>query len=212
MTTSDTTFIIMAGGKSTRWTGAVPKQLVVIDGETLLERTIRILREQGATNIHVTVSPALREYMEENGIRLTCPAHIFSTNTQEIDRFLSCSPIWGEDTCFLYGDTFYTTEAIQKIMAQFIPPTTFYGRKSGNKNKRYGEMFALRVRYPREGFVTELERLREKEKQGEIRGLGWDVYRAYRKQRFVELDPKCEDFDKLEDYETFIAHHEHIQE
>ena len=41
-------YIIMADGKGTRWNNYndIPKHFIKMDGETLLERTVRLLREK----------------------------------------------------------------------------------------------------------------------------------------------------------------------
>ena len=192
--------IIMAAGSGKRWEGERPKHLTEFDGEPLLLRTLRLLHEKEQSDVYVTVSDALMEHLvpgtfEPYGSIFYKP----HGNVQEIDRFLSCREIWGEETLFLYGDVYYTAEAIVQILGQYIRPISFYGRRRGNDVKRYGEMFALRANTNDPKFEKILLAIREREIKGEARGLGWDVYRAYEKRNFVELDPRVEDFDKVEE-------------
>lgn len=51
-------YIIMAAGKGTRWNNhlGVPKHLVKINGETLLGRTTRLLKENDINNYVITTS------------------------------------------------------------------------------------------------------------------------------------------------------------
>ena len=42
-------YIIMCGGKYPKF--EIPKQLLKVNGEVLVERTIRLLKENGITNI-----------------------------------------------------------------------------------------------------------------------------------------------------------------
>lgn len=188
----------MAAGKAKRWTGEKPKQLTEFDGEALLYRTIRLLAEAGMKDITVTVSEELLSVLD---IPRVAPATVFQpvNNVQEIDRFLSCREIWGDDTLFLYGDAYYTRGAISQILGNFATPITFYGRRRGNNVKPYGEMFALRVLTKDYVFQTCCNFIRDEEISGRKRGLGWDVYREYGKVNFVELDPHVEDFDKVEE-------------
>lgn len=198
--------IIMAAGNGKRWTGSLPKQLTEFDGEALLYRTIRLLAENGAHDITVTVSNRLFQLLD---FSKTKPATLYKpkNNTQEIDRFLSCLEIWADETLFLYGDTYYTAEAIAKILAQYTRPASFYGRRRGNDVKKYGEMFALRANTNDPNFEKILQGIRLREVAGEARGLGWDVYRAYEKRNFVELDPRVEDFDKVEEVDIYKKIH-----
>ena len=54
---------IMADGEGTRWNnwGGVPKQLIVINDETLLNRMCRLLKENGITDITI-VGPFENEF------------------------------------------------------------------------------------------------------------------------------------------------------
>ena len=51
-------YIIMAAGKGTRWNNylGIPKHLIEINGETLLARTTRLLKENGIKNYIITSS------------------------------------------------------------------------------------------------------------------------------------------------------------
>lgn len=199
----------MAAGKAKRWTGDKPKQLTEFDGEPLLYRTIRLLSEAGYA-CDITVSEDLLAQLDlekvllENGAATYVPKN----NNQEIDRFLSCREIWGEDTLFLYGDAYYTPEAIATMLENFRSPVTFYGRRRGNDVKKYGEMFGLRVQFRSDiRFEKILAGIRVREIAGEARGLGWDVYRAYEKRNFIELDPRVEDFDYVEEVDIYKKIH-----
>ncbi len=198
--------IIMAAGKAKRWTGEWPKHLTEIGGEPILYRTVRLLAEVGATDMFITVSRELYAAMDCSRIT-QADLYIPDKNVQEIDRFLSCRDLWTRDTIFLYGDAYYTETAIKQILWNNTPPVTFYGRKRGNEVKPYGEMFAIRANALDEVFLLKLATIRGLEIAGTRRGLGWDVYRAYGKTNFVELDPLVEDFDKLEDVARFKQVH-----
>jgi choline kinase len=196
--------IIMAAGSGKRWTGDKPKQMTEFDGEPLIYRTIRLLLEAGIEkrDIVLTISDALHKaipYGNLFSVLMFKPQN----NDQEIDRFLSCKPMWDDDTLFLYGDVYYTSEAISQILTTYARPVTFYGRRRGNDVKRYGEMFALRADTKDSHFLEVLNGIRVREIAGQARGLGWDVYRAYEKRNFIELDPRVEDFDYVSEVETY---------
>lgn len=49
-------YVIMAAGEGKRWNNflGVPKHLIEINGETLLERTTRLLKENGVDDFVIT--------------------------------------------------------------------------------------------------------------------------------------------------------------
>ena len=116
-------YIIMADGKGTRWNNYhnIPKHLIEIDGETLLTRTVRLLRENDARADIVITShdpryevPGARRYEPQN-------------NHLEIDRFTE--ELIADDVCFLYGDTFYSESVIQKIADTPAEKLLFFGNE-----------------------------------------------------------------------------------
>ena len=103
-------YIIMADGKGTRWQNYndIPKHLIEIDGETLLGRTVRLLKE-GDPECEVIITSHDSRY-EIPGARRYEPLN----NNLEIDRFTE--ELIEDDVCFLYGDTFYSEKAMNAIL------------------------------------------------------------------------------------------------
>lgn len=104
----------MADGDMKRWRKSfdntadyVPKHLVQIDGESLLQRLVRQLRELDG-NCEIIITSHSPDYFVEGSKRYE-PIN----NVIELDRFTF--ELIEDDVCFLYGDTFYTDEAIKKI-------------------------------------------------------------------------------------------------
>lgn len=188
----NTRYIIMADGHGKRWRGSEPKHLIKINGEVLLARTVRLL--QGEDVVITSHDPRYN----------FAPRYEPKNNNCEIDRFLSNEEIWNKAgvTIFLYGDAYYSEKAISQIKNQRISDITFFGRRVGNSIKKYGEIFAVGVKN-HQLFKETCEQVKEREKKGLSRGLGWSVYRTLVNKNFVELDSICEDFDKVEDLENF---------
>src|SRR5690606_1387768 len=100
-----------------------------------------------------------------------------------------------------------TEQAMKKIKETSTETVTFFGRKKGNQVKPYGEIFGVKV-HDHKAFAEACEIVKEKEKVGMARGLAWNVFRTLGKDaKFVELPPGCEDFDKKEDLDRFLAVH-----
>ena len=188
-------YIIMADGKGTRWNNYhnIPKHLIEIGGETLLARTVRLLRENDARADIVITShdpryegPGARRYEPQN-------------NHLEIDRFTE--ELIADDVCFLYGDTFYSESVIQKIADTPAEKLLFFG------NER--SIVAIKVA---DGalFRQHVDRVRALFLAGKIeKCIGWQVYQSFEGLPFGEktiaadyilIQDGTEDFNSPEDY------------
>ena len=193
-------YIIMADGKGTRWNNYhnIPKHLIEIDGETLLARTVRLLRENDARADIVITShdpryevPGARRYEPQN-------------NHLEIDRFTE--ERIADDVCFLYGDTFYSESVIQKIADTPAEKLLFFG------NER--SIVAIEVA---DGalFRQHVDRVRALFLAGKIeKCIGWQVYQSFEGLPFGEktiaadyilIQDGTEDFNSPEDYNRRTA-------
>ena len=188
-------YIIMADGKGTRWNNYhnIPKHLIEIDGETLLARTVRLLRENDARADIVITShdpryevPGARRYEPQN-------------NHLEIDRFTE--ELIADDVCFLYGDTFYSESVIQKIADTPAEKLLFFGNERSIVAIKVadGALFRQHVDRVRALFLA-----RKIEKC-----IGWQVYQSFEGLPFGEktiaadyilIQDGTEDFNSPEDY------------
>jgi choline kinase len=146
--------IIMCAGSGTRWGNylGVPKQMIPVDGEPLLKRTIRLLRKNGIKNIYVTV-PKIGEFGDIDAIE------IVGKSDTELHKFLNAKELAG--SIFLWGDTFFTEKAI-KTICRNKKPLMFFGRFTGSEitGKRYGEIFAVKTTPEFFAAAEELQGLR----------------------------------------------------
>jgi len=88
-------FIIMADGDGKRWNNylGIPKHLVEINGEPIIKRTVRLLKENGVNNIIIT----------SRDERYNFAKRIPQSNRDcEIDRFEETIIPPEGDICFLY--------------------------------------------------------------------------------------------------------------
>lgn len=200
-------YIIMADGKGKRWGKGTPKHLIEIKGETLLSRTVRLLKENNIVDIYITSHDP--RYNIEETIRYE-PVN----NVLEVDRFYSCREIWTDEVCFLYGDVYYTEEAMKTIVETETEDFEFFGRFGQRKEfvKNNGEIFAIKVTNTKK-FGNACLFVRVEEEKGNLRGIGWDVYKTlleipykelYLKGHFTQLNDKTEDFDTPEELEKWL--------
>ena len=190
-------YIIMADGKGTRWNnyGDIPKHFIRVEGETLLARTVRLLHEYdpGCSVIITSHDP---RYEVEGAVRYEP-----KNNVLEIDRFTA--ELIEDDVCFLYGDTYYSHEAIETVTGTAAEDLLFFGN--------HRSIVAVKVR---DGalFRRHVSRVRELFLAGRIeKCIGWQVYQSFTglpfgektiTEKYVLLADETRDFNSPEDYEN----------
>lgn len=163
-------YIIMADGAGNRWNnhGHIPKHLIEINGETLLQRTVRLIREVDfEANIIITSRDIRYEVL---GAMRYEPQN----NILEIDRFTN--ELITDDICFLYGDTIYKKDHIEQIVQQKTEEILFFGNNIS--------IAAVKVKNS-ELFRRHIDIVREKFLNKEIdKCIGWQVYQSYTNQPY----------------------------
>ena len=193
-------YVIMANGAARRWNNylGIPKHLVKVDGETLLERTARLIRE--ADPDASVVITAHDERYRVPGTALHRPLRW----ELEIDRFPP--ELLVEPTVFLYGDTFYTKEAVSTICGSTLGGAMcFYGNRT--------RIFAVRADDVKV-MSSLLEELRNRGVAGEILDCkGWQLYHRYLglplegkaiAGDYLLIEDETTDFNTPEEYRAFV--------
>ncbi|HIY83421.1 MAG TPA: NTP transferase domain-containing protein [Candidatus Rubneribacter avistercoris] len=192
-------YVIMANGKGRRWGGhdGVPKHLIEIDGESLLDRTIRLIAEIDPLG-RIVISSSQVEYDKFGVDRYAPPSNAF-----EIERFpiaLSRVP-----TCFLYGDVFYTHDALRCVVQASGSDFLFFGNEHSIIAVKAFNAFL---------FSEKLEKLTEKIRQGEESdGKGWQLYHWLLgmpmpghaiADHFVRIEDETRDFNTPDELRSFL--------
>ena len=192
-------FVIMADGKGTRWANymGVPKHLVEIGGEPIIGRTVRLLNEMTDGKCEVIITSHDKRYEFEGSRR-----HEPLNNHLEIDRFTQ--ELIEDDTCFLYGDTYYTEESLKLILDSETEDVLFFGNAKSIVaiNVSDSSFFEKHVANVRQLFLD-----------GKIeKCVGWQVYQSITGQdfskkaemgdKFVILDAKTTDINTPEEYKV----------
>lgn len=190
-------YIIMCAGKGTRWNDylGVPKHLVTINGETLLGRTTRLLKQFGITDYLITTRQP--ELYKPYG---TCVPQQY--NDCEIDRF--DEKYVDGPVCYLYGDVYYTEEALQTIINTPVNDILFFGHAM--------EIFAIKIK-DLDLFFSHKKRVKKLYMAHKInRCIGWEIYRSLHKipwdqhiinYRYVYILDGTDDIDYPHEYEAF---------
>lgn len=205
------TAIVLAAGEGKRWNNytGVPKHLISIDGETLIARTTRQI-SAFADKVYVV------------GTYETPNAELFTPELKhpalEMHKFSSSRKLWSERTLLLFGDTYYTDEAISTIV-QDTEDFTFLLRSGASSftGKPHAEIYAFSF------WDSMHERLDEALKhllhQQDIYSAGgWSLMRTLlgishrsrtkdhlTKGHYIEINDWTEDFDYPEDLDRWLA-------
>ena len=193
--------------------------MVPIDGERLLHRTVRLLREAGVTDIHLTYHPE-HPYLIE-GVQ----CHPRYTKEATTARKLTL-PFWskidehGGRTLLMLGDVFYTPETI-KTMTTPIDGWHQYGRLQSSQatGKPGAEMYGWQFRVQDYWeFVDAIDAVDAARAKGVQTHVDWSIYSQMTGHdistppseirdwgRHVEIpDDGTDDFDFPDDYERFM--------
>lgn len=149
-------YCIMCGGNYHYW--KYPKHLSKIHGETLIERTVRLLKENGVDgkDIYITASAELRDILLNKEYFSELPATLCmkynSYDVQAPDKFTGswadCFTNYLEPTTFLMGDVVFSPEAIKKIIETDTDDIEFFASAppfAPNYCKKWAEPFAFKV-------------------------------------------------------------------
>lgn len=190
--------IIMCAGDGKRWNNylGVPKQLIEIDNEPLLYRTIRLLKQNGVhkNEILITMHPDIEPFNVDVG-------QVINYTKYEIDRFYYAKG----QVIYLYGDVYYSERAIKSILSEDY---MFFGRNGSSTitNKPYKELFA--VKGDGDTIKQYVDKVRNLYENGQIdRCIGWNLYETYYNTKdathIFNINDETDDFDTPEDYHNY---------
>lgn len=139
-------YIIMCGGQYQRW--STPRHLVKVNGEVILERTIRLLRENGVEDIAISSNNPIFGVW---GLPLLM--HENSYNANGYDNFTGywCDAFYptDEEVCYIFGDVYFSPEAIKTIVETDTDDIEFFASAPPfppEYRKPWAEPFALKVK------------------------------------------------------------------
>lgn len=139
-------YIIMCGGHYKKWN--IPRQLLPFEGEPIVARTIRLLREAGVSDIAISSDNPV--FQKRFGV--PCLEHVnyyYAREYNDMDGFwCNCFYPTNEPTCYLMGDVIFSPEAIRTIVDYQTDDIMLFGSKppfAPEYPKPYIEPFAFKV-------------------------------------------------------------------
>ena len=172
-------YIIMCGGFYD--TFKEPKQLSIINGERLIERTIRLLRENGVYNIYISTNNPAFDYLWD--IPKLKHINSYEYKNKKIHGYWLDAYYPTDKPCvYLHGDVYYSEQAIKKIVNYQTKVNTFIGNEiaRNKEHKNWGEPFGWIV-VDQESFRKGIDKTKQLQDLGKLeRGyaISWELYRV----------------------------------
>ena len=171
-------YIIMCGGIYDNFT--TPKPLSEICGETIVGRTIRLLRERGIEDISISSND--ERYNSFGVPRLTHENSFRFENGQVLGYWIDAYYPTDDPCVYLHGDVYYSEDAIDRIINLHPSENTFIGNEIARnpEHKNWGEPFGWII-VDQDEFhkaIAETKKLQDDGKLERGYALSWELYRV----------------------------------
>lgn len=170
-------YIIMCGGKYRQWD--TPRHLIPIDGEPLIARTIRQLRENGIEDIAISSDNPV---FEQFGVPVLRHENSYYTSGYNKSTGYWCDAFYPTDepTCYIFGDVIFTPEAIKTIMDTETDDIELFASAPPfppEYPKAWAEPFALKV-VNTDHLKRAIWRVKDYDKKGRFRRepIMWELW------------------------------------
>lgn len=170
-----------------------PRQLLKIFDETIVERTIRLLRDNGISDISVTANGNAFDFLNVDIIHHNNSYEMQSfagwvTSGYWVDAF----PQTSEPTCFLFGDVFYSDKAIETIINTNTDGIEFFAScPPFNEHyiKKYAEPLAFKV-VNTQRFATAIEKTKQLQDEHKFKRtpIAWELWQVIKNTPLNVID------------------------
>lgn len=190
-------YIIMCGGEYKKF--ETPKQLSVINNERLVDRTIRLLKENNIDDINISSNNPIFDTCNVN--RLEHKNDYINYGTYNTGYWLDAFYRVNEPVCYLWGDVYYTDEAIKKIVNYKTKRNVFFGTSAAYNiwHNDWGEPFAYIVNNYKE-FYKGIDAVKKLKDKGKCKRepIVWELYR-YLHNLDINVQQITEDYEVIDD-------------
>lgn len=165
-------YIIMCGGN---YHSDIPKHLLTVKGEPIVARTIRLLHNNGITDISIS---ATDDRFEQFGVPVLRHDNRYGDGGMWLDAFYPTT----DPACYVFGDVVFSPAAIKTIVETDTNCIQFYASTppfSNMYHKNWAEPFAFKVR-DQELFRKCIERTKEYGNQGKFHRepVSWELWQV----------------------------------
>ena len=207
-------YIIMCGGDYKHW--EKPRHLSVINGEELVARTIRLLKENGIKDINISSNNPVFEKFDVPVLKHK-NNYSMLWHKAEGDWF-DCFYPTDEPTCYILGDVYFSEEAIETIVNTDTDDIELFGSIppfAPNYIKNHIEAFALKVTNIKhlKDSIEETRKLGKKGKFWRNPPIIWELWEVIKGNPLQtnKEDTYIYDYTKINDYTCDIDWQEDIK-
>ena len=192
-------YIILCGGNYLLW--EKPRQLIEINGEPIIARTIRLLRESGVTDIAISSeNPAFADF----DVPMICHYNQWVVYGKDNVKgtWVNCFYPTDEPVCYLLGDVVFSRAAIQTIVNRNTVTIDFFASAppfAPEYPKKYAEPFAFKV-VDVVSFKQAIIRLKEYERKGLFKRppIAWELWQVIMRTELNSI--KYDNYVVINDY------------
>ncbi len=206
-------YIIMAGGDYEHW--ETPRHLSVINGEEIMARTIRLLKENGVEDISISTDNPI---FEKFGLPILRHDNNYKMIWHDMEGdWLDCFYPTNEPVCYILGDVYFSEEAIKTIVETETDDIELFGSIPPFEKryiKNHIEAFALKVENLNH-FKEALKKTRELDKQGKFykKPIIWELWYVIKDLPLQkEGEEYIYNYTKINDYTCDVDWGEDIDE
>ena len=179
--------------------GEHPKHLNIVNGETVIARTIRLLRENGITDIYLsTTHPAFEQF----GLPILKHDNKWGKGGMWVDAFYPTE----EPVCYIFGDVVFSPEAIKTIISTDTEDVEFFASAppfAPNYIKRWAEPFAFKVKNQNH-FREAIDKVREIREQFKREPISWELWQVVKGTPINTID--YTNYTVINDYTCDVDH------
>lgn len=193
-----------------------PKQLTEINGEPLVKRTIRLLKENGVKDILITSHDKRFDNLGATRYEPLYNDYVPNYQNYKLNKgyWVSAFPyeLLDEPICFLMGDVYYSENAIKTIVNSKTDSILFfctYQNKDERYIKKHDEPLGFKV-VDTTFFKYHINKVKEYKDSGEAfrEPIAWELYRSingqplkehYMTKNYIAINDESCDIDTLND-------------
>lgn len=197
---------IITNHAAVSWHGEKPPGLCDVNGESILHRLVRLLRNIGKQDAIIC---SINRNVRIPGAKLFVPAY---RSFGEIAEFFNSRQKWRHETLFLRSSVFYTETALRTILKTPTPDFTFFG-KFIHGDPSGSEIHAIKFVGHQKFYDSCRSLLKTPESPDAVE---WLLYRKMCELdfdshgfggHFEQISDETTHFSRIESIEKFIASH-----
>ena len=178
-------YVILCGGRYPFW--ETPKHLQKINGEYIVQRTIRLLRECGVTDIAISTHD---ERFKQFGVEIISAENSFVCC--ESGYWVDAFPLIDEPVCYIFGDVVFTQDAIRTIVETEIEDIEFFASCPPYVEryiKIWEEPYAFKVKNTKHfaEAVQKTKQLQDERKFNRIPPISWELWQVIKNTPLNEV-------------------------